>query len=84
MVRSLVAAVVVIAGAAAQAPERQEHAVVVFETEKGTIEMDVDGVRAPITSANFLTYVDAGFFDGGSVNRAVRPDNTYGTTSKSR
>src|SRR5262249_49357176 len=26
--------------------------------------------------ANFLKYVDGKFYDGGAVNRAVRPDNT--------
>lgn len=50
--------------------------IVVFETGKGTIEIEVDTVRAPITSANFLKYVDGGFYDGGVVNRAVRADNT--------
>ncbi len=51
-------------------------AVVVFETEKGTIEIEVNAGRAPVTSANFLKYVDGGFYDGGVVNRAVRRDNT--------
>jgi len=32
--------------------------------------------HAPITGANFLKYVDGKFYDGGAVNRAVRPDNT--------
>lgn len=76
MIRALAAAIVIVAGAASQAPERRQNAFVVFETEKGTIEMEVDSVRAPATAANFLRYVDAGFFDGGSVNRSVRPDNT--------
>ena len=49
---------------------------VVFETEKGEIEIDVDSVRAPISAANFLEYVDRGFYDGGVVIRSVRPDNT--------
>ncbi len=62
--------------AAPQQPEARRNAVVVFETEKGAIEMEVDAVHAPITAANFLKYVDAGLFDGGIVNRAVRPDNT--------
>src|SRR6185295_14249088 len=52
------------------------NGVVVFATEKGTIEVEVDGVHAPNTAANFLKYVDGGFYDGGSVNRSVRPDNT--------
>jgi len=76
MIRALVAAVAVLAGAALQPPEPRQNPVVVFETEKGAIEMEVDGVHAPATAANFLKYVDGGFFDGGSVNRAVRPDNT--------
>lgn len=59
---------------AAAPPE--EAAVVVFETDKGAIEIAVDAVRAPVTAANFLTYVDGRFYDGGVVNRAVRPDNT--------
>jgi peptidyl-prolyl cis-trans isomerase A (cyclophilin A) len=76
MVRSLVAVSVLLAGAASQAPEGLQTTVVVFETGKGTIEVEVDRVHAPITAANFLRYVDGGFFDGGTVNRAVRPDNT--------
>jgi peptidyl-prolyl cis-trans isomerase A (cyclophilin A) len=76
MIRALVTAIAIVAGLASQGPGRQPNAVVVFDTEKGTIEVEVDGMRAPTTSTNFLKYVDAGFFDGGTVNRAVRPDNT--------
>lgn len=54
----------------------QADTIVAFETEKGTITLAVDSAHAPVTAANFLRYVDAGFFDGGTVNRAVRPDNT--------
>jgi peptidyl-prolyl cis-trans isomerase A (cyclophilin A) len=61
---------------AAQQPQPPGNVVVVFETDKGAIEMDVDAAHAPVTASNFLKYVDAGFFDGGVVNRAVRPDNT--------
>jgi len=49
--------------------------VVVFETELGAITIEVDTVRAPITSANFLRYVDARLYDGGEFHRAVRQDN---------
>src|SRR5262245_32106390 len=49
---------------------------VIFETELGKITMDVDVVHAPITGENFLKYVDGKFYDGGVINRAVRPDNT--------
>src|SRR5512132_4162620 len=49
---------------------------VIFETELGNITMEVDLAHAPVTAANFLKYVDGKFYDGGVVNRAVRPDNT--------
>lgn len=49
---------------------------VAFETEKGTIEIEIDEAHAPLTAANFLKYVDGKFFDGGTINRSVRPDNT--------
>ena len=49
---------------------------VVLETGLGSFTVEVDLARAPVTGANFLRYVDQGFFDGGLVTRAVRPDNT--------
>jgi peptidyl-prolyl cis-trans isomerase A (cyclophilin A) len=54
----------------------RQNPVVIFDTEKGAIEVEVDTVHAPVTAANFLKYVDGEFYAGGSVNRAVRPDNT--------
>ena len=74
MIRAFTATLVLVAAASQTTAVQQT--VVVFDTEKGTIEVEVDGVHAPATAANFLKYVDAGFYDGGSVNRAVRPDNT--------
>jgi len=65
---------VLLATAAPQQPAGSR--IVVFETEKGPIEIEVDPDRAPVTAANFLKYVDGGFYDGGVVNRAVRADNT--------
>ena len=54
----------------------RQNPLVVFETEKGAIEIEVDTAHAPVSAANFLKYVDGGFYAGGTVNRAVRPDNT--------
>jgi peptidyl-prolyl cis-trans isomerase A (cyclophilin A) len=50
--------------------------VVIFETELGSIAMEIDVAKAPVTAANFLKYVDSKFYDGGVINRSVRPDNT--------
>jgi peptidyl-prolyl cis-trans isomerase A (cyclophilin A) len=48
---------------------------VIIETERGPIEVAVDLVSAPITTANFLRYVDGGFYDGGRFHRTVTMDN---------
>jgi len=48
---------------------------VVLETELGEIELALDAAAAPITTANFLRYVDAGLYAGGTFYRAVRADN---------
>lgn len=48
---------------------------VLIETELGEIEAEIEIERAPVTAANFLRYVDAGFYDGGRWHRTVLPDN---------
>ena len=62
--------------AASLSGQPRANPIVVFETAKGTIEIEVDVAHAPVTAANFLKYVEGGFYDGGTINRAVRPDNT--------
>ena len=54
----------------------QSAPLVRIETTLGNIDIEVDPVHAPITSANFLRYVFGGFYDGGEFYRAARPD-TY-------
>lgn len=46
-----------------------------IETEAGNIIADLYPDKAPATVANFLRYVDGGFFSGGCFMRTVRPDN---------
>jgi peptidyl-prolyl cis-trans isomerase A (cyclophilin A) len=46
-----------------------------IETALGVIDIVVDTAHAPITSANFLKYVDAKLYDGGRFYRVTRPDN---------
>jgi peptidyl-prolyl cis-trans isomerase A (cyclophilin A) len=64
------AAAVAIARPAAQSPVR-----VLVKTERGDIVLEVDVARAPKTAANFLRYVDAGHYDGGTFHRTVKMDN---------
>ncbi len=46
-----------------------------IETPGGSFTVDLDSGRAPITTANFLAYVDGHFYDGGRFHRTVRLDN---------
>lgn len=48
---------------------------VVIRTELGDIEVEIDSIHAPLTSANFLRYVDLGFYGFGRFYRTVRADN---------
>jgi peptidyl-prolyl cis-trans isomerase A (cyclophilin A) len=48
---------------------------VLIETERGVITVEVDAARAPITAANFLRYVDGGYYDGGLFHRTVTMEN---------
>ncbi|MDF8332079.1 peptidylprolyl isomerase [Novosphingobium cyanobacteriorum] len=47
---------------------------VTMTTELGTIELELDGKHAPITTANFLRYVDARRFDGITFYRSMHLD----------
>src|SRR5688572_20837127 len=43
----------------------------VFETTLGTIEVELFEKEAPVSSANFLSYVDDGFYDGVIFHRVM-------------
>ena len=46
-----------------------------ISTPLGAIYAELDDIAAPLTVANFLRYVDAGYFTGGQFWRTVRLDN---------
>jgi len=52
------------------------------ETELGIIMLEVDQAKAPVTAANFLRYVDAGHYNGGTWHRTVKMDNQPESTIK--
>ncbi len=47
----------------------------VMTTETGVIEIVLDPVRAPVTVANFLRYMETGQYDGGVFHRTVTMEN---------
>ncbi len=59
------------------AQNKPELVRVLIQTEVGDIELEIETARAPITAANFLKYVDGGYYDGGRFHRTVKlkPDN---------
>ena len=71
----LLAVVMLAAPAARQANSTAGEVPVRVETPFGNIDLAIDVARAPITAANFLKYVDGGFYDGGRIHRATRADN---------
>jgi peptidyl-prolyl cis-trans isomerase A (cyclophilin A) len=61
----------------AQGQQKADKVNVVIETEQGNIEVEIYPAKAPLTVANFLKYVDGGFYEGGVFHRTVKlsPDN---------
>jgi peptidyl-prolyl cis-trans isomerase A (cyclophilin A) len=48
---------------------------VIISTPLGDIDVELALQQAPVTTNNFLHYVDGGFYDGGRFHRTVTPDN---------
>ncbi|MBC8214385.1 MAG: peptidyl-prolyl cis-trans isomerase [Candidatus Marinimicrobia bacterium] len=48
-----------------------ENPIVIMETSKGTIEIELNKEKAPITVKNFLTYVEDEFFNGTIFHRVI-------------
>jgi peptidyl-prolyl cis-trans isomerase A (cyclophilin A) len=55
---------------------------VTIQTSLGDIEVEIDSIHAPVTAANFLRYVDLGFYRVGRFHRTVREDNQPGSKVK--
>jgi len=53
------------------AQNKKGNPVVVLETSKGIIEVELNEAKAPISSKNFLDYVDSHFFDGLIFHRVI-------------
>ena len=63
-------------GLACQSEERTVG--VVLDTDLGEIEVRVYPDRAPISASNFLAWVEGGHYEGATIYRVTRPDNTTG------
>jgi len=59
--------------AGAQPKQEAKKPVVTLETSLGAIVLELDAEKAPISVANFLAYVDSGFYNGTIFHRVI-PD----------
>jgi peptidyl-prolyl cis-trans isomerase A (cyclophilin A) len=71
IIRPLLLGLLLVLPASAQ----QSNPHVLLHTQLGDIEVELDTVQAPSTTANFLRYVNGGFYDGGAFHRTVTPQN---------
>jgi len=67
----IVVAIVTVASFAWAQPVKAADPVVVFKTNMGDIEIQLDPKNAPVTTANFLAYVDKKFYDGTIFHRVI-------------
>src|ERR1039457_2532277 len=67
----IVVAIITAASFAWAQPVQAADPVVVFKTSLGDIEIQLDPKNAPVTTANFLAYVDKKFYDGTIFHRVI-------------
>jgi peptidyl-prolyl cis-trans isomerase A (cyclophilin A) len=70
------ALVAIAASPALAAPPANPH--VALQTAMGTITLELDARHAPLTTANFLKYVDQHLFDGTSFYRVAKSAPGFG------
>src|SRR5207244_6128406 len=58
-----------LAGCGAETADK--NPIVVMETSKGTIKIELFADKSPITVKNFLSYVDDKFYDGTVFHRVI-------------
>ena len=73
---SLIAAAPLVAQSPPRAVPAEDLVKVALETEAGRIVLALDRGRAPLSTANFLKYVDAKRYDGEPFYRAVKAEGS--------
>jgi cyclophilin family peptidyl-prolyl cis-trans isomerase len=51
--------------------KKNNKEIIIIESSKGIIEVELDSLKAPITVKNFLSYVDSGYFNGTIFHRVM-------------
>jgi len=83
LIRRTLLALIAAASLAAPAHAQTPNPRVIITTAEGTLTLELFADKAPITTANFLKYVDRKLYDGATFYRASKPpgqvSNDYGT-----
>ena len=66
----LLASASVVASVAAE-EAAVKNPVAVIETSSGVVEVELDQAKAPKSTANFIEYAEAGFYDGTTFHRVI-------------
>ncbi|BFM20417.1 peptidylprolyl isomerase [Gilvimarinus japonicus] len=64
-------AIALIASGTSLAADKSSEKYVTFETDLGRLVIELYPEKAPVTVANFLAYVDNGFYDGTIFHRVI-------------
>lgn len=65
-------ALLLVAGLATGTPAFAENPVVKLVTNYGEIVIELDAEKAPVTTENFVKYVEDGFYDGTIFHRVIK------------
>lgn len=79
MLRTLTLSTTLLAMIVPWTASAQETVEVVLSTDHGDITVALDRQRAPVSTENFLRYVDGGHYDGATFYRTVRYANDNGS-----
>jgi peptidyl-prolyl cis-trans isomerase B (cyclophilin B) len=69
--RTVILLLICVLGLFLVSPAGAENPRVAFQTSKGRIVLELNPEKAPGTVANFLAYVEAGFYDGTIFHRVI-------------
>jgi len=81
VIAAIAMAIAVASGSISATHQPVAPVLVVFETSLGSITIEVNVEKAPVTAANFLKYVDSGAYNGDGFHRTVRPETETNKTT---
>lgn len=70
--RCVVVLVALLLSASVALAEGKDNPLLVMETSLGSVKLELFRDKAPLSVANFLAYVSAGFYDGTIFHRVIR------------